>query len=155
MPGPRLAFPPCDTRKRIPVRHRGLLPDDTPEDWDYADEYVRRHPELLTSWPQLQPAQIRERDRVFSQRLSAEARAACDRGEHELALAMIEDAEWWAPRPGADRIRDFIRSQMTSARQDAEAGSEPPERSADAASADALPRILGEHSPDQPIDLAL
>lgn len=101
----------------------GYLPGASREDRVYAAAYVREHQDLFTRWPQLQPAQITERNRANSDRLSAEARAAFDRGEHELALAMMDDAEWWAPLPDADRIRDFIRNQMNAAPTNAAAAS--------------------------------
>jgi hypothetical protein len=94
----------------------GYLPGASREDADYAEVYISDHPDLFTRWPQLQPAEIRERNRANSARLAHEARAAFDRGEYELALAMIDDAEWWsAPLPDAGRIRDLIRSRIAAA----------------------------------------
>ena len=84
-------------------------------DWDYAYAYIAATPQLFTTMPRLQPREIAERDRANSDRLYAESRAAYDAGDYPLALAMIDDADWWAPVLNGDRIREVIRAAMGGA----------------------------------------
>lgn len=75
----------------------GYVRDATPADWDYAYAYVAATPELFTTMPQLYPDQVAERDAANSRRLQDEALDALNAGNPALAMAMLRDAEWWAP----------------------------------------------------------
>lgn len=88
--------------------------DATTEERDFAYGYVRSHPELFTIMPRLTEAEVAARDVDNAHWCDEQAAAALRDGEFELALYLLDAAEWWVPGsvPWLDRKRDIIRIAM-------------------------------------------
>jgi len=94
----------------------GWVKDATPGEWDFADDYVRAHPELFTG-PVVGNAEIIERNAAAGRELDHEAAAAFRAGDWPLALYLIDAADWWHPvgEPKLTRIREALVAKISEA----------------------------------------
>lgn len=100
----------------------GHVPDSTPQEWDWAYNYLLEHPEVLTARPKTDHELVQERQQraARAQELAADARAAFDVGELGRARELIDEASdldparqtYWA------RIRGVIEEQAHHSAED-------------------------------------
>jgi len=92
----------------------GYIPGATREEWDWAEAWFRAHRDEILAAPDRTDEQIRDGDAVQSARHSDLALEAFREGEYDLALYLIDVAEWWKAEGQWDRIRTVIRDGQAS-----------------------------------------
>jgi len=92
--------------------------DATPQEWDAAEAFVQRHPEILTG-PHPDQAEVQARDGANAGHMEHEAARAFRAGDYDLALYLIAAAAWWLPQDADhwERRREQIRSRAAAGRE--------------------------------------
>ena len=93
--------------------------DITWREQGWVRDYIAAHPEVRDHAEEDEPAATPDSDRDAAASLAAQAREALASGEHERALALIDETELLLPgiaaTAGYDQARDHVRAAMRQA----------------------------------------
>ena len=107
-----------DPAARLATDERRNL-DITWREQGWVSDYIAAHPEVLDHAEEDEPAATPDSDRDAAASLAAQAREALASGEHERALALIDETELLLPgiaaTAGYDQARDHVRAAMRQA----------------------------------------